>query len=131
MGKLDRDGLKATSSACGAAVSAYKALSTAEAPKALSDVDNLQFDFIKMRLKPRLSGAENAADTQAFVAYQMYAIVKETILDLIAAVPGIWDETSELAVIGGVQINRFGADDLFQPLMFESITKGGKRSDLY
>ena len=39
--------------------------------------------------------------------------------------------TKEIAVVGGVQINRYGADDLFQPLMFETISKKGEWSDLY
>lgn len=34
-------------------------------------------------------------------------------------------------MLGGVQINRFGNNDAFQPLMFQTTTKAGKVTDLY
>merc|ERR1719197_1249006 len=58
-------------------------------------------------------------------------MVKESILEQIYASPAIWDDCSELALLGGVQINRFGPGDMFQPLMFQTITKSGKITDLY
>lgn len=36
----------------------------------------------------------------AFVTYQMYAMVRDAMLEEIANVPGIWDDCSELAVLG-------------------------------
>merc|ERR1711907_161534 len=46
-------------------------------------------------------------DKITFVTYQMYQIVRDAMLAEIKAVPGIWDDCSEIAVLGGVQINRF------------------------
>ena len=133
VGALERDGIADVSSACGAAVGAFKTLSKpgATVPSSLNDLNDIEFDYIKMKLAPRLAGVSNSQNSLAYVTYQMYAMVKESILEQIAAVPGIWDDCAELAVIGGVQINRYGQKDMFQPLMFQTITKAGKKVDLY
>ena len=36
----------------------------------------------------------------AFVTYQMYNLVRDAMLAEIKAVPGIWDDCSEIAVLG-------------------------------
>jgi len=87
----------------------------------------------------------------------MYQMVRDAMMEEIAAVPGIWDDCSELAVLGvtslfepvsppispsytrfaaklahqGIQINRFEGGDAFQPLMFQTTTKEGKTTNLY
>ena len=86
-------------------------------------MNDLQFDYIKMKLQPKLRGVEGSANDLAFVTYQMYRMVKEAMLAQIAESPGIWDDTSELAVLGGVQINRYGKGDAFQPLFFRAMNE--------
>jgi len=133
IGALIRSGIVETSSACGAAVGAYKTLSKpgAVAPTAVSELEDLEFEYIKLKLAPKLDGIDGSANKLAYVTYQMYKVVADAMLAQIAASPGIWDDASELCVLGGVQINRFEDKDAFQPLMFQTITKAGKRTDLY
>merc|ERR1719235_2877849 len=133
VGALERAGIAKTSSACGAAVGAFKVLSKpgAAAPEDFNDVEDLEFDYIKKKLKPKLAGVEDAKDDITFVTYQMYSLVRDAILEQIYASPAIWDDCSELALLGGVQINRFKGGDMFQPLMFQTITRNGKTTDLY
>lgn len=134
VGALERDGIAETSSACGAAVGAFKVLSKpgVSAPNAVSDLADLQFEYIKLKLAEKLDGVTSSANELAFVTYQMYQMVQEAMLQQISAVPGIWDDCSELAVLGGIQINRFeGRGDAFQPLMFQTTTQTGKVTNLY
>lgn len=133
VGALDRAGIADVSSACGAAVGAYKTLmkSGTVAPTAVSDLADLQFDYIKLKLASNLDGVADAANDMAFVTYMMYNMVSDAMITQLAAVPGIWDECSEVAVLGGIQINRFDGKDAFQPLMFQTTTKSGKVTDLY
>jgi len=133
VGALERPGIADTSSACGAAVGAFKTLTKAGAtpPSTVSDLADLQFEYIKLKLASKLKGVDESANDLAFVTYQMYAIVAEAMVAQILAVPGIWDDCSELALLGGVQINRFGNRDAFQPLMFQTTTQSGKMTDLY
>jgi len=133
VGALERAGIADTSSACGAAVGAYKTLtkSGATVPTAVGDLADLQFDYIKLKLASKLDGVDQSANDMAFVTYMMYNMVAEAMITEISAVPGIWDDCSELAVLGGIQINRFDSRDAFQPLMFQTTTKSGKITDLY
>lgn len=63
VGALDRAGIVATSSACGAAVGAYKTLKGGAAPPTkVSDLADLQFEYIKMKLASKLDGVNNAAN---------------------------------------------------------------------
>jgi len=125
VGGLEREGIAARSSACGAAVGAFKALTAPDgkAPVALSDLDDTQIEFILIKLAPKLGNIAGSPDQLAYVTYQMYSVVREAILREIAGVPGIWDECSELSLVGGIQINRSNGDDLFQPLMFQALSK--------
>ena len=43
------------------------------------------------------------------------------------ASPGIFPDASEVALLGGVQINRYGGDR-FQPLFFQTLSSSGKAS---
>lgn len=139
IGALQRDGQVKISSACGAAVGAYKALQT-KAAVSLPEMEDapLSFDpqlqsIVKM-LKPRLAGIENAIDPITFVTYQLYAIIRDKICDCVNQTPELWEFTNEVALVGGVMINRHKGGDFFQPLSFESRTKdenGVKRTDLY
>lgn len=134
VGPLERQGQGHVSNACGAGIGAFKALSKpdAKAPDMLSDLDNTQIEWIMLKLAPKLAGIDNAPDKIAFVTYQMYEIVRDQMLAQIKATPAIWDDCTELAVLGGIQINRAkGLGDAFMPLMFQTTTKEGVVTNLY
>jgi hypothetical protein len=93
-----------------------------------------QLESIVKMLKPRLSGIEKAVDPITFVTYQLYAIIRDKICDCVSQTPELWEYTNEIALVGGIMINRHVGGDFFQPLSFESRTKdetGVKRTDLY
>ena len=76
--------------------------------------------------------AADAPDAQAFVAYQMYALVREFFVDEVLSSPGFWDFANELTVLGGIMVNRGVGGDRFMPLMLQSRTKqDGSVNDLY
>ncbi|KAL7551700.1 hypothetical protein ACHAWF_014882 [Thalassiosira exigua] len=144
VGALQRDGQSKVSNACGAAVGAYKALmakasSDKPAVKLGDDKDTDLFDpqlnTIVGLLEPRLEGIDNALDPISFVTYQMYAIVRDLVDDCIAQTPDVWDFANEVAVVGGIMINRRIGGDFFQPLSFETRVKdgspGGNAIDLF
>jgi hypothetical protein len=133
IGSLQRDGQAAVSSACGAAIGAYKALQTQKVTPQdpLLVLDNIQkedidtkfdpqLDQIVKLLAPRLRGIEESSDSIAFVTYQMYGIIRELITACITQTPDLFDTASEVAVLGGVIINRRKGGDFFQPLSFET-----------
>lgn len=141
IGALQRDGQVKVSSACGAAVGAYKALQSkkgSQAPEMQEEADPESFDpqlesIVKM-LQPRLDGIEKSIDPITFVTYQIYAIIRDKICDCVLQTPDVWDYANEIALVGGIMINRRSGGDFFQPLSFETRTKdenGVKRTDLY
>ena len=138
---MQRDGQAKLSTACGAAIGAYKELQkqkkTAEDPLLVLDYENQrEYDpelknIIKL-LAPRLKGIEQSADSIAFVTYQMYGIIRELITEEIVDTPEIFDLIQEIAVVGGVMINRRKGGDFFQPLSFETRSRGEAQStDLF
>lgn len=144
IGALQRDGQAAVSNACGAAIGAYKTLQTkkkAAAPDPLlvledvkpEDTDKFdpQLDQIVRLLAPRLEGIELSEDSIAFVTYQMYGIIRELITACITQTPDTFDCASEVAVLGGIIINRRTGGDFFQPLSFETRRKGEAPIDLF
>lgn len=154
VGALQRDGQSKLATACGAAVGAYKAnkaelekLKQATAAsgeetvgsKASGILDSAQgvydfdpqIEFIKAQLMPRLDGIENAQDEIAYVTYQLYTIARELLYAEIAATTDLYDWCNEIAVVGGVLINRAKGGDFFMPLGFQTRTKGGPVEDLY
>jgi len=144
IGALQRDGQAAVSKACGAGIGAYKALSakakTAAAPPAVVDIgpndNNDPFDpelgTIIKELGPRIKGIEQASDPIAFVTYQMYAVVRELVDDVIANTDDVWEWATEVSIVGGLMINRRVGGDFFQPLSFEvRRPKGQSTVDLY
>ena len=115
VGSLQRDGQAKTSTACGAAIGAYKELQktkkTASDPLLVFEADNpREFDpqlkQIVNLLAPRLKGIENSSDSIAFVTYQMYGVVRELITACITETPDLFDFATEVAVVGGIMINR-------------------------
>lgn len=140
VGSLQRDGQAKVSTACGAAIGAYKELQktkkTAADPLIVMEQDNPrefdpQLENIVSLLAPRLEGIDQSADSIAFVTYQMYGIIRELITACITETPDLFDFASEVAVVGGIMINRRKGGDFFQPLSFESSRKGEVPVDLF
>lgn len=62
----------------------------------------------------------------------MYGIIRELITEEIVDTPEIFDLIQEIAVVGGVMINRRKGGDFFQPLSFETRSRGEAQStDLF
>ena len=143
VGSLQRDGQAKVSTACGAAIGAYKALQkkkkTAEDPLLVLENENTnlykeydpQLENIVQLLAPRLKGIEESEDSIAFVTYQMYGIIRELITSEIIGNKDLFDVANEVAVVGGIMINRRKGGDFFQPLSFESRRKGENPEDLF
>jgi len=145
IGALERDGQSLVSKACGAGIGAYKALAAkAKAPPPaapssvldITDKDTAPFDpeleVIINQLGPRLKGIEEARDPIAFVTYQMYAVVRELVDRELRDLDDVWDYASEVALVGGVMINRRVGGDFFQPMSFEVRRPNGQPPvDLY
>ena len=126
VGSLKRVNQQGVSSACGAAVGAFKQLMKQQTEPGIygvkdgvSDYFDAQINFIKLKLAQRLDEVADAPDAYAFLTYQMYAIVREFFCDeLLAAKP--FDFATEVTVLGGIMINRGVGGDRFMPLMFQS-----------
>ncbi|KAJ1458207.1 hypothetical protein M885DRAFT_513273 [Pelagophyceae sp. CCMP2097] len=134
-GKIEREGQAESSSACGASVGAYKTLLADEMAGRGDEMpsDDLQFDFILKSLAPRMRDIEKYKDNSAIVALtdNMYLIVRNTLLRQIQATPSMFDGVTELAVLGGVQINRSGRTvDTFHPRFFTVFNRAGPVADL-
>lgn len=136
VGALQRDGQSNVSNACGAAVGAYKALMSKAASSDKPPVKQLgddkdtdlfdpQLNTIVGLLEARLAGIDNSIDPITFVTYQMYAIVRDLVDDCISQTPDVWNFANEVAVVGGIMINRRVGGDFFQPLSFETRVKDG------
>lgn len=112
---MQRDGQGKVSTACGAAIGAYKELQkkkkTKPDPLLVLEADNPQeydpeLKNIVSLLAPRLDGIDQSSDSIAFVTYQMYGIIRELITACVTETPDLFDLASEIAVVGGVMINR-------------------------
>jgi len=101
----------------------------------LVDIDNVPFDpelqTIIDLLTPRLGGVEQSAEPITFVTYQMYTIVRDLIENEIRSLDDVWDWVTEVAIVGGVMINRRSGGDFFQPLTFQLRTQEAPPEDLY
>ena len=62
-------------------------------------------------LSKRLGGIEESSDSVAFVTYQMYGIIRELIAACISETPDLFDYATEVAVVGGIMINRRKVSD--------------------
>jgi len=151
VGALQREGQSAVSKACGAAVGSYKAIQAKaeqarkegllppSAVRDIPDYDNDPFDpelgIIIDLLTPRLKGLEQAAEPITFVTYMMYTIVRDLLDNCIKETPDVWEWASEVALVGGVMVNRKSGGDFFQPLSFElrrsASVANGRPTDVY
>ena len=129
IGSLQRDGQSKVSTACGAAIGAYKELQktkkTAEDPLLVLNLENEreydpQLKNIVSLLAPRLNGIDESADSIAFVTYQMYGIIRELITSEITSTPELFDLANEVAVVGGIMINRRKGGESFFKVMYNS-----------
>lgn len=127
IGQLQRVNQEEVSTACGAAVGAFKAImkerqeaKNYELQDGESEYFDAQIDFIKLKLGEKLEAVSSAPNAQAYVAYQMYSIVREFLVNELLTAPGIWDLADEVTVLGGIMINRGKGGDRFMPLMFQS-----------
>jgi Ca2+-binding EF-hand superfamily protein len=140
IGALQRDGQALVSNACGAAVGAYKVLQKKKGTRAIqgsmvnstdTDLFDPQLEKIVQLLEPRLEGIEKSVDPIAFVTYQMYAIVRDLLSVCIEDTTDCWEYAREVAVVGGIMINRRKGGDFFQPLSFETRTPSEGTTDLF
>ena len=134
IGKIKRDNQAEVTTACGAAVGAFKALMKEKSadPALESDYFDAQINYIVAKLRSRIGEAADAPDVQAFVAYQMYDLVRQLFVEELTTTGGFFDYGEEVTVIGGIQINRANGGDCFMPLMMQSRTKeDGSVVDLF
>jgi len=134
VGALQREGQTALSKACGAALGAYKAIqSKGGAAKykesAVKDLRETDYKFdpelgsIISLLTPRLKGVELAPEPITFVTYQMYTIVRDLLDNCFKGTEDVWEWVTEVAIVGGIMVNRKSGGDFFQPLSFELRTQ--------
>jgi len=135
VGKIARENQAGASSACGAAIGAYKAIVKAHASEAKTQMGSLsaansidaQEEYIIAQLDDKLNRfpppPEGEGDPIAHVTRLMYVIIKEFMLKTMNTLEDrgtVWNEASEIALVGGILINTAeGKSDYFQPLMFE------------
>jgi len=125
VGDIRRKGKVKMSDACGAAIGAYKFISS-------KGKDNIKFvgdrpfddeeEYIIQQLSKRLDierVQDLALDPIAVVTYEMFGVVRELLFDAISGVPAIATKCSEVALVGGIIINQYNGEDYFQPLSFQ------------
>jgi len=129
-----REGQVKSSTACGAAVGAFNAITKPGGGNSDNDLGlayDAQEKYIVENLRPLLPGIEASQDKIAYVTYQTYNIARDLMLDTLKGIPDIYDWCDELAVVGGIMINRNKGGDFFQPLTFEAKSRDGVLTDLY
>ena len=64
-------------------------------------------------------------------ASSRWRIVRDKLDACIAQTPDTWDYATEVALVGGIIINRYKGGDFFQPLCFESRSRDAPPVDLF
>jgi len=127
--RVDQNGL---STSCGAAVGAFKALKKGAAPESLGAAGDTQINYIKQQLASRLDNLDMAPEQISYVTYQMYVMIRDFFVDDILPGADYWDDVSEIAVLGGIMINRAKGGDRFMPLMFQTREEeAGSTKDIF
>ena len=107
-----------------------------------------EIKYIKAKLGPRLSGLREQIEAAeagkletdtylynlelSFVTYQMYEIVRDLLYRELHDTDDLWDYATEVALVGGILINRDTGGDFFQPMRLEVHSRFGTVSeDLY
>ena len=119
VGNINRVGQNHCSTACGAAIGAYKAVSSD--PKAANfqngHLDH-QMDFIKHLLQPHVRDIQSSRDENVALVYKMYEVIYKYIDELTNMNFG--GPNSKLVFVGGIMINCDAeGTDVFKPLKFE------------
>lgn len=104
---------------------------------------DFQEDYIIDKLKKKLETlagkeANGGDETIALVTKKMYELVWDLIkleMDAVTSKDEFWTEVSEVALLGGIIINRNakksgGGQDYFQPLMLKYVTEQGEQDAL-
>jgi hypothetical protein len=140
IGALKRVNQKGVSTACGATIGAYNGIIKEALDDKLpgkgatgsktGDAFDAQIEYIKNKLRTRLKGIDSAPDPIAFITYQMYAVTREFV-DEVLTNSNLFDGPSEVCLLGGIMVNG-DTSDHFMPLLFESKKgKDGDINDLY
>ena len=135
VGKVHRPGQDHATSACGAAVGAYKYLKDAAAELSTTPdkkSSDFQQQFIIDELRSRMDAINAITDAdgrQAKLAHETYELVKRVLNDIMDS--GWMGPDSKLILLGGLMINIDGSDqDYFEPLEFSSTTTDGTTVNL-
>lgn len=148
VGKIERVGKDSISGSCGAGLGAYKAImamdKAKEPAKETLGTNDFQEEYIIAQLSNRLDslkGQEPSNDSVTYVTNKMYDLVWEMLRSEVngfTAKPDFWNGVTEVALLGGVVVNRGhgnitgvpGGEDYYQPLMLKTLTKEGE-NDVY
>lgn len=130
VGKVHRQGIDHTTTACGAAVGALNAVKAdiTEGDFKNGNTDH-QMDCIKHLLAEQVESIRGHENEMAFLPYKMYDIIEQYLEEMVDL---NWASNSgKLALIGGIMINCDGnRTDMFLPLKFEVRSKNGGTVDL-
>ena len=146
VGKVERVGQEKASGACGAGIGAYKAIKAGG--RGPNDKFDYQEEYIIDELTPKLqtlleqqklsgavNGFVNANTALTAVTCNMFDIVNDVLeaqLEQAWSAPGFWDKIEEVALVGGIVVNRghggglAGGEDFFQPLQFKAVNANGE-----
>ena len=124
IGKVQRDGQDASSSACGAAIGALAAMKSGiKETEFKNGMHDHQMDCIKHLLEPHVDELAASKNEQVALAYKMYEILEEFLESIIHT--NWMSGRGSLAIVGGIMINCDGVGtDRFLPLKFELRTLG-------
>jgi hypothetical protein len=125
LGKVLREGQECESAACGAVLAAYAAVS--KEPFFDCDDDDMQQDWLKSQIAPRVDEIKQQQDPLSALAYVAYDCVQRTIQNIINNDFG----KGKLVLLGGIQINMpLPYKDHFLPLMFKVLSHDGSEVNL-
>jgi len=132
IGFVDRAGQEASSTACGAVIGALKLIQSGKFDLG-GDKRDAQEEYILTELSARVPPEVLASGDEdgkiAFVTYQMYVMARDYLREILG---GMAKRPSEIAVLSGVVINRgTTGEDMFQPLLFETVNSAGETQSHY
>lgn len=139
LGKIKRIGMEAETASCGAAMAAYRAISSRTTKKSnlKSDLDFQQeyiIENLEKKLKELADEEQTGDDSSiALVTGKMYDLILEMLkdeIDTITSKSGFWEKVTEITLLGGIIINRSASEgeDCFQALSMKTLTATGESS---
>jgi len=129
VGKCNRPGQKKPSTACGAAVGAFKGLKAGGKWDTKKPFDFQQQYLTKMLAKSfkDVNSQATANEKMAALSYETYKIAEEYLHKIIGT-KWMKSKASKFFILGGIMINTDGdSSDLFVPLSFDMMHADGKR----